>query len=94
MKYSKKRLIGITVLATVLIAAIGFVIYASDYYHADSTVLIDLNSTNSYTVKNTDDSITFAPAKNESATEIIFYPGGKVQPEAYSVIASMLAQNG
>ncbi len=96
MKYinSKKKLIGVILLIIVLVAAVGFVIYVSDYYHADSTALAALKSTNSYTVVNTDNSITFTPTKNKSTTGIIFYPGGKVQPEAYSVIASKLAENG
>jgi predicted alpha/beta-hydrolase family hydrolase len=43
---------------------------------------------------NSADSITFTPTVNKSSTGIIFYPGAKVQPEAYSVIASKLATNG
>ncbi|MGF7117183.1 alpha/beta hydrolase [Methanobacterium oryzae] len=96
MKYinSKKKLIGIIALAIILIAAAGFIFYVSDYYHADNTALAALKSTNSYTVNNTDDSITFTPTKNKSNTGIIIYPGGKVQAESYSVIASKLASEG
>ncbi|MGB9936263.1 MAG: alpha/beta fold hydrolase [Methanobacterium sp.] len=96
MKYinSKKKLIGIIILAVVLVAVAGFAIYVSDYYRADSTALAALNSTNSYEVQNTDDYITFTPTAKKSTTGIIFYPGGKVQPEAYSVLASKLAENG
>ncbi len=91
---SKKKIVGIIVLAVLLIGIIGFFIYVSDYYHADSTALAALNSTSSYTVNNTDNFITFTPTGTKSTTGIIFYPGGKVQPEAYSVIASKLAANG
>lgn len=96
MKYinSKKKLIGIIALAIFLIAIAGFIVYVSDYYHADRTALAALNSTNSYTVVDNDDYITFTPTGTKSSTGIIFYPGGKVQPEAYSVIASKLAENG
>lgn len=96
MKYvdSKKKLIGIIILAIVLVAVASFAIYVSDYYKADSTALAALNSTNSYTVQNTDDYITFTPTSKKSTTGIVFYPGGKVQPESYSVIASVLAENG
>lgn len=96
MKYidSKKKLIGIITLVIFLIAIAGFAVYVSDYYHADSTALAALKSTNSYTVLNTDDSITFIPTGKKSNTGIIFYPGGKVQPESYSVLASKLAENG
>jgi hypothetical protein len=96
MKYinSKKRLILLIVLAVVLVAIVGFAYYVSDYYHADNIALAALNSTDYYTVNNTDDFITFTPTNNKSNTGVIIYPGGKVQPEAYSVIASKLASNG
>jgi hypothetical protein len=96
MKYidSKKKLVGIITLAILLIGIVSFVVYVSDYYRADNTALAALNSTNSYSVANTDDSITFAPTGKKSTTGVIFYPGGKVQPESYSIIASKLASNG
>jgi hypothetical protein len=43
---------------------------------------------------NSADSIVFTPTQNKSSTGVIFYPGAKVQPEAYSSIASKLATNG
>lgn len=91
---SKKKIILITLLAIILIVVGAFTYYVSDYYHADATAMAALNSTDSYTVNNTADSITFTPTGNKSTTGIIYYPGGKVQPEAYSVIASKLASNG
>lgn len=91
---SKKKLILIIILAIILIGAAAFTYYVSDYYHADNNALTALNSTDSYTVLNKDDSITFTPTNNESATGIIIYPGAKVQAESYSVIASKLAENG
>lgn len=96
MKYidSKKKLILLVILAVLIVALAGFAYYVSDYYHADSTALAAINSTESYNVSDTNDFITFTPTKNKSTTGIIFYPGGKVQPEAYSVIASKLASNG
>ncbi len=96
MKYikSKKKLILLIILAVLAVAVAAFAYYVSDYYHADSTAMAALKSTDSYTVVNTDDSITFAPTRNRSTTGIIFYPGGKVQPEAYSGIASKLAAKG
>lgn len=96
MKYitSKKRLILLIVLA-VLIAGVGyFAYYVSDYSHADSTALAALSSTGSYNVVDTSNSITFTPTSNKSSIGIIFYPGAKIQPETYFVIASKLAMNG
>lgn len=96
MRYiqSKKKLILVVTLAILIVAFAGFVYYVSDYYHADSTALAAIKSTESYNVSNTSDFITFTPTEKKSTTGIIFYPGGKVQPEAYSVIASKLALNG
>ena len=91
---TKKGKILVTILAIILIGAAAFIYYVSDYYHADATALAALNSTNAYTVQNTANSITFTPTSNKSTTGIIYYPGGKVQPEAYAVVASKLATNG
>jgi Alpha/beta hydrolase family len=90
---TKKRLILITLLGVLLIAIAGFTYYVSDYYHAENTALAALNSTESYNVVNNDNFITFTPTGKKSTTGIIIYPGAKVQPEAYSVIASKLAKN-
>lgn len=96
MKYinSKKRLILLILLLVVVIALAGFSYYVSDYYHAEAKANEAIASTNGYTVTNNSNSITFTPTKNKTTTGIIFYPGAKIQPEAYSVIASNLAQNG
>jgi len=90
---SKKRLVLITLLGVLLIAIAGFTYYVSDYYHADSIALAALNPTKSYNVENNNNFITFTPIGKKSTIGIIIYPGAKVQPEAYSVIASKLATN-
>lgn len=96
MKYinSKKKLILLVILAIVLVSIAGFAYYVSDYYHADNRALAALKPTNSYIVNDSENSVTFTPTKNKSSTGIIIYPGGKVQAESYSVIASKLALNG
>lgn len=96
MKYikSKKKLALLIILLIFAGAAASFAYYVSDYYPSDSTAAAALKSTDFYNVADTDNAITFTPAKNRSTTGIIFYPGGKVQPEAYSVTASKLAANG
>jgi len=96
MKYinSKKRLFLIIILTVVLIGAVSFLYYVSDYYRADNIALAAFNSNSTYNVNNSADSITFTPTGNQSTTGIIFYPGGKVQAEGYSVLASKLASNG
>ena len=96
MKYitSKKRLILLILLVVIVVAVAGFSYYVSDYYHADSKAIDALSPNNGYNVSNNSNSITFTPTNNKSTTGIIFYPGAKVQAEAYSVIASKLAQKG
>jgi hypothetical protein len=96
MKYigSKKGLFLLIILVVSAVAAASFAYYISDYYPADSKAAAALESTDVYNVTDTDNSITFTPTQNRSTTGIIFYPGGKVQPEAYSVISSKLAVKG
>lgn len=96
MKYigSKKRLFLLIILVVFAVAAASSAYYVSDYYPADNIAVAALKSTESYSVTDTDSLITFTPTQNRSSTGIIFYPGGKVQPEAYSGIASKLAAKG
>ncbi|OEC85847.1 MULTISPECIES: alpha/beta hydrolase [Methanobacterium] len=96
MKYieSKKGLFLLIILVVSAVAAASFAYYISDYYHMDSKATAALESTDVYNVTYTDNSIKFTPTQNRSDTGIIFYPGGKVQPEAYSVISSKLAVKG
>ncbi len=97
MRYinSKKRLILFIVLVIIAVALAGFCYYLLDNnYHADSTAISALTSNENYTVQDSSNSITFTPTKNKTSTGIIFYPGAKIQPEAYSVMASKLAQKG
>ncbi|MGC9516437.1 MAG: alpha/beta hydrolase [Methanomicrobiales archaeon] len=91
---SKKKLILIVLLVIIAIFAASFAFYVSDYYHADSTALSAMQSNANYTVSNTSEFITFKPTKNSSNTGVIIYPGGKVEAESYSVLASKLASNG
>jgi len=91
---SKKRLIIIIILAFLFAGLVYFAYYVSDYSHADSTAIAALSPNGSYSVVDTANSITFTPIENKSSIGIIFYPGAKVQPEAYSLIASKLATNG
>lgn len=88
---SKKRLFLIIVLALLIVGVASYLFY---YIPADNTAIVALSSNGSYNVNNTSDYITFTPTSNKSSTGIIFYPGAKIQPEAYSVIASKLASNG
>ncbi len=90
----KKILIVIfsTILSLLLITAIGFLVYVSNYEKANSIALEALNSTNIVTVDNNSDYISFEP--EEYTNGLIFYPGGKVEAEAYANLMMMLAEEG
>lgn len=91
---SKKKIILILFFSIILMVATAFTYYISDYYHADTNAIAALNSTKSYSVENTAESVTFTPKINQSSTGIIIYPGAKVEAESYSVLASKLTENG
>ena len=73
---------------------IGFYIYTLDYYHADDTALQILDDYHTrITIK---DNMTFLyPTKeNDLSTAFIFYPGGKVEADAYLPLLSSLSDKG
>lgn len=72
----------------------GFYIYTLDYYHADDTALQILDDYHTrITIK---DNMTFLyPSKeNDLSTAFIFYPGGKVEADAYLPLLSSLSDKG
>lgn len=77
--------------------AAGLVWYVSDYYHADSSALAAAADENGIddgvTVRQlSDKAVAFVP-ENPTAG-MVFYPGGKVQPEAYAPLMEQCAQQG
>jgi hypothetical protein len=90
---SKKKYIVITLFAILIIAVATFAYFVPDYYPAANAARTALAGDNSYTVVNTDNSITFTPTGNQSSTGIIIYPGALVEAEGYAVLASKLAAN-
>lgn len=90
---TKKKLI-ITSIVILVILISSFLYYVSDIYYADSKALAALSSNSDYTVYIDADYISFTPTTNQSSTGVIIYPGAKIQPESYSILASDLAKNG
>lgn len=90
-KWPKRLLIACI---TVLIACgIGFYAYTSDYYHAgeDARALTEsLESAGS--LQETDASI--AVGASDAEVGVVFYPGAKVDPQAYVPLANELAVRG
>ncbi|HSN66356.1 MAG TPA: alpha/beta family hydrolase, partial [Fusibacter sp.] len=56
--------------------------------------LIAMQSTDKVTVDETDDYISFTPISSTSKPGLLYYPGAKVDPEAYAVMAQRLAEAG
>lgn len=89
-----KRAIIILV-AVMLTLVIGGGIYVNDYYHADDEALQAAASDGQIIVSQKDDgSISFEPRDMEVSAGLIFYPGGKVQYEAYAPLMRACAERG
>lgn len=88
----KKILKGITLILLVLFIGIGIWINAS---YPPSNKAFEFGMT-SQVVNIIDDKnvIRFEPLENLKDSGIIFYPGGKVEPEAYNPLAYALAEKG
>lgn len=84
------------ILISAFIAAacgIGCGIYLSDYYHAEDTAIYALQPEEGVDVYQWDeDTLVFAP--DEAQVGLIFYPGGKVQYEAYAPLMKSCARKG
>lgn len=90
-----KKIHKILIVIVALIAAIviGCAVYLSDYYHADMEAAEAFAPVN--TVKTQQDeegNYIFEPA--DADTGLIFYPGGKVECEAYIPLMQELASEG
>jgi hypothetical protein len=98
MKQSNKphKHIGRTILiilaALLLILAVAFTVYVQDYRHADETALSVLN--NPAVRQESNLTILIPDAANDTGDGLIFYPGGKVQAEAYLPLLEQLRENG
>lgn len=83
------RRVGVALAAILVACGIGFGVYVSDYYRAD-TPAPEL-STTAIPVAETDDTITIGQPSEQG---IIFYPGAKVDPAAYVPLMQKLADEG
>lgn len=95
MSKKKRWLIGLGIfIGFLLILSIGVGSYLSDYYRADGSVVeTALQSTDQVTVSKIDkNKIVFSP--EHPTAGFIFYPGGKVEYEAYAPLMKKFAENG
>jgi hypothetical protein len=89
----KKKIIFAIVIVLLITLVGGTVYYINDYYKADETAVMTIsNPQKSITVTEENGVFTFEP--QNPVAGIIFYPGGKVQAEAYAPLMQTLAENG
>lgn len=82
--------VSLALVCAFALCSIGFGVYVSDYYHAD-TPATEL-STAVAPVTETNDTITVG--SSTASKGIVFYPGAKVDPAAYVPLMQDLAQDG
>ena len=88
----KRHLFWIIPTAILVIAVGGFFIYTSIYYHADKVAFDACKSTDKVEVSKKDSYYFFDGVGTDDA--IIFYPGAKVETEAYAPLCMSLANEG
>ena len=86
--------IGIALLAIVLLAGTGFLIWAETPSRPGQAALSALKSDAQVRVTDTGKYITFEPADGPTATGFLFYPGGHVDYRAYAPILHQIAARG
>lgn len=95
-KKKKRRFLSrflVAAAAVILTACLACGLYLSSYYHADSLALESIEQpADGITVSREDGRIIFTP--EEPRAGLIFYPGGKVQYEAYAPLMEACAEEG
>ena len=91
--HRKLNVVLVAVLAVVVAGAIGFGVYVGDYYHADDTALAAMEPTDTVAVRRLEDG-DIACVPGDPRVGLVFYPGGKVQAEAYAPLMQDLADRG
>ncbi len=86
----KKIIIGLTAFLLIIIGS--FMIYTSNYYHADASVIEASILAGGIDISSKDGAMIFDPGNAEAA--LIFYPGGKVEYSAYAPLMIKIAHKG
>ncbi len=88
----KKKIVRIIVIAAVAALVGAMFLYLATGNHAASDVAKQaMQSTDKVTVEETGGEIAFVPTENPTKTGLVFYPGGKVDADAYAPLAHGVA---
>ena len=93
MKKSKIFKSIIIIFSILIISALGFIVWAKDNYKPSEEALSALKNQDMIEVKEAE-FITFKPKDKTAEKGLIFYPGAKVSPESYSLLAKGIAEEG
>jgi hypothetical protein len=93
MKKGIKRIIFVVIILLV-VAAVGFIIWAETPSQPGAYALAALKSDSKVQVTNHGKYISFEPTGQKSATAFLFYSGGHVDFRAYSPILRRIAEHG
>lgn len=88
----KKILIGFLIIIIVISSA--FFLYINDYYKATEEALLGLQSTATIEVSGEDPTLFYPQNEELPNAGVIFYPGGKVESDAYSLFLNRISQKG
>ncbi len=92
-KLSKPVRTVITIMCVLIpLTVVTSAVYLNDCYHADPSALAAMESTDEVTVSRIAEGWFFDGSGTDTA--IVFYPGGKVEAEAYAPLMSELASSG
>ena len=98
MKLNKKkhtlRNIAICILGLILVLGIIGFIYIQDYYHADNEAIEAFSANVTNISRETLDNGYKVYAPKDATTGLIFYPGGKVEYNAYAPLMEACANQG
>lgn len=92
MKLLKRVLLGL--LIVVVLALLGFVVWAETPLKAAPEALSALESDSNVTVIVDDSYIVFTPTNTDPTTAFVFYPGGRVDYRAYAAPLHKIAAQG
>jgi len=91
-KWSKRKGVVYAVLVTMIVLGVAMLLYINDGYDALPIAEVALMSDDTVTVEQIEGAVVFMPEEAEAG--LIFYPGGKVDHEAYALLMHAYAKEG